>query len=104
MISLNSTDYNNNINLAAKLNNNLSAINSKLKTGKSKVFIDAYYTNVNQDVVDICIANDLALEVWTVNDYNAVLNLHPYVTGVSSDLYNAGNILKEEEINKIPTE
>ena len=53
-----------------------------------------------QEVVDVVSAENIPLEVWTVNDANTIKNLHPYVTGVTSDKCNAKQILLEEELNK----
>ncbi len=66
---------------------------ANLMTGQSEVVFDLYYTLANQSVADLLEANNIPLEVWTVNDLNAIQNLNPYVTGVSSDMYNAKEIL-----------
>ena len=65
-----------------------------LDTGKNEVFIDAYYKNVNSDAVNLCVSNLLPLEVWTVDDENAVLALDPYVSGVTSNHLVASKVLK----------
>lgn len=75
--------------------NNIPFAEANLMTGESEVVFDLYYTLVDQSVVDLLSHYNIPLEVWTVNDYNAIVNLHPYVTGVSSDYYNAKEILRE---------
>lgn len=60
----------------------------------NEVFIDCNFANVNENVINLCSANALPLEVWTVNDESAIKNMPPYVTGFTSDYLHAGNILK----------
>lgn len=64
-----------------------------LKTGKNEVFMDVNYTYVKDSKVALCMANDLPMEVWTVNDANVIKKLNPYVSGVTSDNQVAGKIL-----------
>jgi glycerophosphoryl diester phosphodiesterase len=64
-----------------------------LKTGKNEVFMDVNYTYVNDSKVALCMANDLPMEVWTVNDANTIKKLNPYISGVTSDNQVAGKIL-----------
>ena len=64
-----------------------------VRTGQNQVVFDIWYTLATQDVVDVVSKYGIPLEVWTVNDFNAIKNLHPYITGVSSDMYNAKQIL-----------
>ncbi len=72
-----------------------STINTanNLKTGKNEVFMDVNYTYVNDSKVALCMANDLPMEVWTVNDANVIKKLNPYISGVTSDNQVAGKIL-----------
>ena len=64
-----------------------------LKTGKNEVFMDVNYTYVKDSKVALCMANDLPMEVWTVNDANTIKKLNPYISGVTSDNQMAGKIL-----------
>lgn len=64
-----------------------------LRTGENDVFLDCSYSSVT-DVTE-CVAADIPLEVWTVNSANAIKNLHPYVSGVTSDSLIAGKILHD---------
>ena len=79
--------------------NNIPFAEANLMTGESEVVFDLYYTLVNQDVVNVLSQKNIPLEVWTVNDVNAILNLHPYVTGVSSDIYNAKQVIADANEN-----
>ena len=73
--------------------NSIPYAEANLMTGENEVVFDIYYTNVNQSMVDLLKSKNIPLEVWTVNVYNAILNLNPYVSGVSSDYYNAKEVL-----------
>ena len=66
---------------------------STIKTDENQIFIDCYYTNVNETTVSLCQTASIPLEVWTVNSVDAVMNLHSYVSGVTSDWVVAGQIL-----------
>jgi len=66
-----------------------------LKTGKNQVVFDLWYSLAKQDVVDLLKEHNIPLEVWTVNDTSVILGLNPYVTGVTSDKYNAGQVVKD---------
>jgi|GEM_PF-3255630 len=84
--------------------NTLQEINKaiSLKTDKNEVFIDANYyplrDNVNtgnnlEDCINACIAFDFALEVWTVNSADDIRKMDPFISGVTSDNLNAGEVL-----------
>lgn len=64
-----------------------------LKTGENEVFMDVNYTYLTDSKISSCAANDLPVEVWTVNQASVIKGLHPYVSGVTSDNQHAGDIL-----------
>ena len=64
-----------------------------LMNGANEVFIDANYNLLNVNEINICINGQIPLEVWTVNDENALLTLDAYVSGVTSDSLHAGRVL-----------
>lgn len=78
--------------------NKIDIVNNTLKTGQNEVFFDAYYTQATSDVIDLCYSNSIPLEVWTVNSKDNLLNLHPYISGVTSDSLNAKEVLKQYEM------
>ena len=80
--------------------NNIPFAQMNLMTGQNQVVFDIWYTLATQDVVDLLKGEGIPLEVWTVNDINAIKNLNPYVTGVSSDYYNAKEVLKNAGIER----
>ena len=84
--------------------NTLQEINKaiSLKTDKNEVFIDANYyplrDNVNtgnnlEDCINACIALDFALEVWTVDSADDIRKMDPFISGVTSNNLNAGEVL-----------
>ena len=75
--------------------NSIPYAEANLMTGENEVVFDIYYTLITQSIVDLLQKNNIPLEVWTVNDYNTILNLHPYISGVTSDIYNAKEILTD---------
>ena len=80
--------------------NNIPYAQANLMTGQNQVVFDIWYTLATQDVVDVVSKYGIPLEVWTCNDISAIKNLHPYVTGVSSDYYNAKEVFKNAGIEK----
>lgn len=71
----------------------ISVINS-LKTDTNEVFADANVSVLTTAMVELCIAADIPLEVWTCNDADHIDSiLDPYVSGVTSDDVHAGKIL-----------
>ena len=81
-----------------------NAINSAkgLRTGQNEVFMDLSLTNASDELIELCINNDFPVEVWTVNDESKILNMHSYISGVTSDKLIAGKILYEDACNYMP--
>lgn len=73
----------------------IDIVNTTLKTGNNEAFLDTWYTHATDEVAKLCMNNEIPLEVWTCDDVNAIINLHPYVSGVSSNSLNAAEVLKE---------
>lgn len=64
-----------------------------LKTDKNEVVVNVEYTDITDEKVALCIANGFPLETYTVNSESVIQSLNPYVTGVTSDNLNAGEIM-----------
>lgn len=65
----------------------------KLKTGSNEVFMDSNsYSNAD---ITKCINAELPLEIWTIDDANTIKNAHGYVSGVTSNVYRAAEVLYE---------
>ena len=74
-----------------------------LKTVDNEVFMDVSYSNITKAKVELCIANDLPLEIWTVNSKNTIENMDNYITGVTSDSLIAGKILYDKYMTYLPS-
>ena len=71
----------------------------ELKTNENEVFLDTYVDNATNEKVNLCIQNNIPLEVWTVDDEPTILNMNPYITGVTSDNLIAGEVLYNNNID-----
>jgi glycerophosphoryl diester phosphodiesterase len=69
-----------------------------LQTDKNEVFIDTSNDLLTNDQVGLCVAADIPLEVWTINDESTIRTLDPYVSGVTSDNLVAGRVLHDANI------
>lgn len=65
----------------------------QLQSGKNEVFLDCSYGNVTAAAAEMCANANIPLEVWTINDENALKNLDIYVSGYSSDNLVASEVL-----------
>lgn len=77
------------------INNALS-----LKTDDNEVFIDA--GGYNDSSIELCLNNDIPLEVWTYNGTSQIQNMNAYITGVTSDSLIAGKILHDKYMTYTP--
>ena len=89
-----------NVDANARLGYVVNAVDStiitnalNLLTGTNEVYINCNYVNANDAAVNLCMNANLPLEVWTVNNPNALFSLNPYISGVSSDWIQAGQFL-----------
>lgn len=72
---------------------NAVAMANTLRNGHNRVFLDAgSYTD---ELCQICADNDMPLEIWTVDKEEQILNLNPYITGVTSNRLVAGKVRYE---------
>ena len=69
-----------------------------LKCDNNKVFVDAANSLLTNDAVNECIAENIPIEVWTVNDVNSVININPYISGITSDYLLSGELLLKNTI------
>lgn len=63
------------------------------------IFVDVFYTSITDAEIELCIENGIEIEVWTVDTELAIRSLDPYVTGVTSNKYNAANVLYDSNIH-----
>ena len=71
---------------------------NSLKTGYNEVVLDVQYNVATQANIDLCIAADIPVEVWTVDSDATILKLNKYVTGVTSNYLIAGKVLYDANI------
>lgn len=58
------------------------------------VFIDCNYWGITNSKIEMCKSYEIPLEVWTINSEKALLSLHPFISGVTSDYINAQEFFK----------
>jgi glycerophosphoryl diester phosphodiesterase len=92
------------VNPSARVGYIISAINTEkinaaesLRTETNTVFIDS--ANYTADEVTLCVNAGIPLEIWTVNSATTIQNLPYYVSGVTSDTHNAGEVLSDYSMN-----
>ena len=67
-----------------------------LKTDKNEIFFSADNTKVTPALIERCIEEGIPLEVCTVDNVETIKNLHPYITGVTSNDKIAGQLLYDK--------
>lgn len=68
----------------------------RLKTASNQVFYNAKYKTVTREICRTFESENIPVEVWTVNEEDAILGLDPYISGVTSDSRIAGKVLFEQ--------
>ena len=63
------------------------------------MFFSADNTKVTEALIERCIAEAIPLEVCTVDNVDTITNLHPYITGVTSNDKIAGQLLYDKYKN-----
>ena len=63
------------------------------KTDSNEVFLDIAYGVLTTAHIEACMAADIPIEVWTVNNHAAITSADPYVSGFTSDSIVAGSLL-----------
>ena len=64
-----------------------------LQNENNEVFVECAATTVTDETVTLAREADLGLEVWGANSDQTILNLDPYISGMTSDGYIAGQVL-----------
>ena len=68
-----------------------------LKGTENEVFIDSSSYTVEE--CDLCRNSNFPMEIWTIDNENTILNMNPYITGVTSDSLKADLILYNANIS-----
>lgn len=64
-----------------------------LKTDTNEVFVNANITNITDERIALCVNAGLPLSVWTVDQESAIISANPYITGITSNKFDAGLVL-----------
>ena len=56
-------------------------------------FIDVHHTTITDKAIMKAMAAGVPVEVWTPNDEGAIVNMNPYISGVTSNYIHAGKVL-----------
>lgn len=70
-----------------------------LRTDKNEVFYDCGHWVLTDSLIDAFKAEDIPIEMWTVDDASIILARSPYVSGITSDNLIAGKVLYDNAIN-----
>ena len=68
-----------------------------LKNATNNIFIDT--SSITDEMVQICIQNNLEVEMWTINNQSTMLNANSYVSGFTSDSLNAKEVFSNVDNN-----
>lgn len=71
-----------------------------LRTGYNEPFLNAKYT-IDNDVVELCKANGVPVEVWILDDTETMRNMNPYIRGVTSEHTNYKVIMYNMEMEGV---
>ena len=69
-----------------------------LKNGTNEVFLDYYNIAMDDSVAEDCIAAGIGLELWTCDTTSEIVGSNGYVTGFTSNLIVAEQVLFDKEI------
>ena len=70
--------------------------------GENEIFFDTDYKLVTDEKVALCITNGVPLEIYTANTESVILEMNPYISGVTSDNLIAGRVLYSQYLSYTP--
>ena len=79
--------------LVAFINTETISVLCSLQNGTSSVFLNS--NSFTGDEIQLCKEAGIPLEVWTVDAVYRIIDMDPYVSGVTSNTQDAGRILAE---------
>lgn len=65
------------------------AVQSMLSIDRKLTFINANYSFLTRSGIDLCKRNSIPLEVWTIDNTDTITHIDSYVSGITSNKYNA---------------
>lgn len=83
--------------LAMSITEELIEKTESYKKDYENFFIDCDYTALNEESIALCKEKGIKLEVWTVDDIEAIKNLDRYVSGVTSNSYVSERIINNKD-------
>jgi len=75
----------------------ISSITSR-QTTSNYIFLDCNLEKLTNDGITLAINAGIDLEVWTVDDINSILNMHTYITGITTNGFNLSKSLYDYTI------
>lgn len=69
-----------------------------LQTSNNKVFYDTKYSTLTTSICNSYRAAEIPVEIWTVDNATDIINMNPYVSGVTSNKLIAGKVLYDANI------
>ena len=84
--------------VCSQINQTLIVNATSLRTGENQVFLNAAYSCISEDTVNLCCNADIPLEVWTINWESWFDTMPAYISGVTSDSLVASKVLYDKFI------
>lgn len=72
-----------------------NSVKSLLSIDKKLTFINANYSFLSRGKIDLCRRFNMPLEIWTVDNVDIITHIDSYVSGITSNKYNAERLFKE---------
>ena len=63
-----------------------------ISTDTNYVFADCFYVTLTNTQIELCEQNAIPVEIWTLNNERKIADVHPYISGITSDTCNAQSI------------
>lgn len=71
------------------------AVQSMLAISRELTFINANYTFLSSSKIRLCEQNNMPLEVWTVDNTHTITHIDAYISGITSNKYNAQSLFAQ---------
>lgn len=68
---------------------------SLLAISKDLIFINANYTFLSNNKILLCKQNNIPLEVWTLDNTHTITHIDIYISGITSNKYNAERLFEQ---------
>lgn len=78
--------------LVNTVDSSVISIAISLRTGFNNVFLDGEFNSGLSTTIELCKAEGLPFEMWTIDDADFIRRCNDYITGITSNSQNAGFI------------